>query len=1048
MSYVLPQVQVFQLFRQLPQNVIKNLNAFVFGEHYQLFRYSEPAEKELVGLGAYDPDTDTSYAWPSLPAGATVDQDYTKLYVDNLWAEFFSVPASATHEAQIISESERNKVRVESTVFRTANGVTRSGTVPRDVRIGDRVRYEYTDYSDNLFEGTTKVVGFEADMSAAVVGVAAPKASNPGTQTGTADLDTGNTTVFAAASGNTAPMSGSAVIAAPHSGPVHTMLPMLSTGLLGDTITVTVTTGGPAGAARARVSYASGLYLRNQTPIEDIGVDEGRVYLGNALYLYFVAEGLESTEFAVGDVYTVTVEAPFSVVGTASGGTYTGQTDTVYKVEVVRGGAVLRYCGTAHSATNDFSAVVDAYLTDRLIDWTGGDVDVEYVLRCTNTDAAIENCVFSLWSTAGDNATISPDATGKLVVGTFGLVLELGTTHQPDLHQTVIVRAYQSRPRLKVTDTKGVDTTTYINVTNGVPYVIGTLGVTLTVANNNNYPDQLSGSTTPGGLLVGATFYIACTASAPGAVKTLVLADTLNASIAAGANIGLTLYSVQNSKLITAQRTQSSGDWNWVGDASEITVNSGLAVQDPSIVGYGGAPVWLPVYKGDMYVEYRALRDDYTDTIRAIESVSDVETVLGTVHPDNPLAQGVYNALLNSGDRAVYFMAVPQDNLAGWSHVLDRAALSSDVYAFAPLSQSSSVLDLVQAHVQASSTETEKHWRIAFVGTEMPTEESVYTQVTHPTGGDYYATVTLDAVTGANTLLTFVNADGTPDTTVTALDHLRRGDKIRIGFETDPWGAPSYTEYEVATVLSENTLRLTSGPATEIDTATVVEAIHPYTTQESAEAIASRSTGFYSRRMYHIFPSRAVGGGVVQDSPFVAAAVAGLASSVPPQQPLTNIELVGFEDMPLVYRTFSRTQLNLMAGAGTMIAMQDSARGRVYIRHQLSTATSGGNLNESELSITKNLDSISYYFAARFSPYIGRYNITPELLLTLENVLLDGLAYLASLTDVGLLGPQLIAEETELVGLNQHPTLRDHVEAVVNLGMPKPFNVLQLRLVV
>ena len=49
-TYILPQVQVFQVFRQLPTEVIKNLNAFVFGPQYQLFRYGVSAEKALSGL--------------------------------------------------------------------------------------------------------------------------------------------------------------------------------------------------------------------------------------------------------------------------------------------------------------------------------------------------------------------------------------------------------------------------------------------------------------------------------------------------------------------------------------------------------------------------------------------------------------------------------------------------------------------------------------------------------------------------------------------------------------------------------------------------------------------------------------------------------------------------------------------------------------------------------------------------------------------------------------------------------------------------------------
>jgi hypothetical protein len=137
-----------------------------------------------------------------------------------------------------------------------------------------------------------------------------------------------------------------------------------------------------------------------------------------------------------------------------------------------------------------------------------------------------------------------------------------------------------------------------------------------------------------------------------------------------------------------------------------------------------------------------------------------------------------------------------------------------------------------------------------------------------------------------------------------------------------------------------------------------------------------------------------------------------------------------------------------MAEYGTMILMQDTAGGRIYVRHQVSTQAKDGNLNTTELSITKNLDSISYFFAAMFAPYIGRYNITPELIEVLRTQLVAGLNYLGSLTSVGNLGPQLNLTQTEIVEMRQHPLLEDHVVATVNLGMPKPFNVFQLKLVV
>ena len=51
MTYVRPQLQLFQEFQQAPTAVVQNLNAFVFGPNYGLFRFGVAAEKALIGLG-------------------------------------------------------------------------------------------------------------------------------------------------------------------------------------------------------------------------------------------------------------------------------------------------------------------------------------------------------------------------------------------------------------------------------------------------------------------------------------------------------------------------------------------------------------------------------------------------------------------------------------------------------------------------------------------------------------------------------------------------------------------------------------------------------------------------------------------------------------------------------------------------------------------------------------------------------------------------------------------------------------------------------------
>ena len=226
-----------------------------------------------------------------------------------------------------------------------------------------------------------------------------------------------------------------------------------------------------------------------------------------------------------------------------------------------------------------------------------------------------------------------------------------------------------------------------------------------------------------------------------------------------------------------------------------------------------------------------------------------------------------------------------------------------------------------------------------------------------------------------------------------------------------------------------------------------IESYHPLSVAEQATAVANQSEQYFNRRVYNVFPSILNAFGVSLTSEYAACAIAGLCSSVVPQQGLTHIEVEGFDDLPLVYSTFSSAQLDEMAGAGTWIIMQEVAGGQVFVRHQVSTAASTEDLNETELSLVKNLDSISYFFVTQLRGYIGRYNVTPELLDTIRTQMDSGLNYLGSLTSVGLLGPQIILEGSEVVSVQQHPDFRDRVIIRVNLNLPAPLNVIELYLV-
>lgn len=446
------------------------------------------------------------------------------------------------------------------------------------------------------------------------------------------------------------------------------------------------------------------------------------------------------------------------------------------------------------------------------------------------------------------------------------------------------------------------------------------------------------------------------------------------------------------------------------------------------------------IISADLYVQHRDLIPATATDIATISTSSDakIAEALGTIHPDNPLAFGVHMAALNSGDRLVYYVGVGTDNLIGYSAALDKASLTDEVYIICPTTTDLAVIQEVEKHCNAMSTKENKLWRIGFVAAEPPKTDMIYDKTNNPSGEDFTCTL-------AGSVLTFTSK------AVRCMSDVQVGDTVKLflGYQKDIWDdTPGYTEFQVVRIISNTSLQLDEEPvpAPGVDPPYKVEVYRKLDARQQVKYIAAQSSQMASRRMYNVFPSQASTNGVVFDGSFLACAAAGLVSSVLPQQPVTNVTLNGIGDIPIVYQTYSRDELNTIAEGGTFIIMQDRPNAQVYVRHQISTEYTSGNLLKAELSITKNLDSISYYFAEVFSPYIGKYNITPDLLDILRNVLQTGLTALETSTAAGLYGPQVLAEGTEIVYLRQKEANKDHVEGRVHLNLPVPFNYFDLDL--
>lgn len=117
---------------------------------------------------------------------------------------------------------------------------------------------------------------------------------------------------------------------------------------------------------------------------------------------------------------------------------------------------------------------------------------------------------------------------------------------------------------------------------------------------------------------------------------------------------------------------------------------------------------------------------------------------------------------------------------------------------------------------------------------------------------------------------------------------------------------------------------------------------------------------------------------------YYSAMVAGMCVNKSPEEPLTNVSGTA---LAKVYRSntyFSEAYLNTIASGGTFILVQDNSNAPIYCRHQLSTDNS--SIEKSELSITMAIDYTAKYLRSTLKPYIGRFNIDPGLLGTVNAV--------------------------------------------------------------
>jgi len=457
---------------------------------------------------------------------------------------------------------------------------------------------------------------------------------------------------------------------------------------------------------------------------------------------------------------------------------------------------------------------------------------------------------------------------------------------------------------------------------------------------------------------------------------------------------------------------------------SNVTIDASVVINPLPVVSYG------TVISGTIHLPYKALRTDLSAGVIEINSNDDIVASIGAITDSNPLALGASLALANTVSR-VLVLAVPSNDLTGFTSAL-QVLEHETVYSIVPLTQDTSILAAVQAHVQQLSTPTNAAWRIALVNTAIPTVSYVgaYSpSLVNANSGNNAVTLINGVYTLTSSNSQFVSSGVVPGDVIKVTSHAATTQVV--------------TSMVVTAVLNNQQVQVVSPIAL---TAVNFYVQRTLSKLQQAQAIAAQSASFASSRVFHIQPDT-VGvtiSGVVKYLPgyYLCCAIAGLVCGLPSQQSLTNIGVAGISDLQNSNRYFTRAQLSTISAAGTFLLVQEAAGTIPYCRHSLSTDMSV--LEYRELQQVKNIDFLSYFFHDILKAFPGRYNITSDTLQILRTTLVAG-AKLLQGKRLPKIGAPLL--DYSIDSLAQDSVNKDNVVIQMTVSMPTVANYISLYLV-
>lgn len=580
-------------------------------------------------------------------------------------------------------------------------------------------------------------------------------------------------------------------------------------------------------------------------------------------------------------------------------------------------------------------------------------------------------------------------------------------------------------------DVKNLDDETQVHlIANGIAFNVGALPGTSSTS-DDLFPGFVGSA---GG---GDTITVRLVPGSAGSVATLIVADPYTS---ANPITRVRLSKVKTVEIPTFKPGSANVNWTLedVNDSEirRIKIQPQVVLQDTSVVGEAY------VTAGKLYAQFRSFVSLPRD-VGSVNTLSDITSQLGTIDPENPLAYAVFKAFTNANGATVHYIPTVSDSLNGYRGYADALALAKgnrNCYSLVPLSASPEVWNAFVAHVQDESAPEAGRYRILWIAPEVERHFKIQDSAV----GD--ATKLLRAVisSAGNNKYTVVSE---VDVDSRFTETTRIGDWVKVQFDNDIYGNPVYREYRVTSVVDNKTLIISSAVAITTLGVRNIEIYRDLTSAEVADKYVQIAGGFSSERVFAVVPNRGVNGLRVDGKPIknynIAAAFAGLRSGSRPHQPLSNVELLGFDGINATVPSFNEADLDTMRDGGIWVVVTNE-EGKTYVERQLSTSTF--DIFRKEQSVTCNIDSMSFSIGDGLRNLVGRVNINDGNLSLVRASLVSILTSFMNATGSETIGAQLNSYTIDQIFVPS--TANDTIKAKISISVPLPMNIIDITIVV